>query len=522
MPTPASPLRLEQLRELLANRAWRLNNLYRIQNKWGNEVPFRMNAVQARLDASFHTLNIALKARQFGITTYCCMRWLDTALFRENTQCGVIADTLDNAQGFFREKILYAYDRLPRWLKEIRPLTRRDMTGEMEIANGSRIKVGVSLRGGTLQCLHISEYGKICARDPLRAREIQSGALNTVAPGNIVMIESTAEGVVGDFYKKCQTALALQKQVAAGKAKLTAMDYKVHFMPWYEDGAYAIDDPAIELPDDVDEYLATVEEHGGITLSRPQKAWYFKKAQEQGDLMWREYPSTPDEAFKASKDGSYYARHLDMADAQGRICRLPHKPGAPVFTFWDLGRNDTTAILFMQQDGPWLNFIDAYENSGESMDHYANHLQRLARERGYVYGSCHLPHDAQVTEFTRSDNKTREQVLQGFGFDTVIVPRIEYLPDGIEMVRQMLPICRFDSLRCGESPPGSGLGALPALRSYRKEWNEKTQAWRDQPLHDWSSNYADALRQCAQGFTPIVERRKRDREATPRRSWKTA
>lgn len=521
MPIPASTLRLEQLRELLANRAWRLNNLYRIQDKWGNEVPFRMNAVQARLDASFHTLNIALKARQFGITTYCCMRWLDTALFRENTQCGVIADTLDNAQGFFREKILYAYDRLPRWLKEIRPLTRRDMTGEMEIANGSRIKVGVSLRGGTLQCLHISEYGKICARDPLRAREIQSGALNTVAPGNIVMIESTAEGQVGDFYKKCQTALALQKQIAAGKATLTAMDYKLHFMPWFEDDAYAINDPSIELPDDMAEYLDGVEANSGEPLSRGQRAWYFKKSQEQGDLMWREYPSTPDEAFKASKDGAYYARLLDKADAEGRIERLPFKPGSPVYTFWDLGRNDTTAILFMQQDGPWLNFIDAYENSGESMDHYAGELQKRAAKRGYVYGACYLPHDAEVVEFTRSDNKSREQVLQGFGFDTVIVPRIQSVSEGIEMVRQMLPMCRFDSLHCGESPAGSGMGALPALRAYRKEWNEKTQAWRDQPLHDWASNYADALRQCAQGFRAVVERREK-RERAPQRSWKTA
>jgi len=512
---------LAELRANLPSRSWRLNNLYKIQDKWGQTVTFKLNRVQAALDANMHTLNIALKARQFGITTYACIRWLDSALFREGTQCGVIADTLDNAQGFFREKILFAYDRLPEWLRKLRPTTRRDMTGSLELANGSRIKVGVSLRGGTLQCLHVSEYGKICARDPLRAREIQSGALNTVAPGNIVLIESTAEGAVGDFYVKCQNALALQRQIAAGAAKLTSMDYKLHFLPWYEDGTYTVDADSIELPQDMLDYFADRFEQTGVELTDGQRAWYYKKRQEQGDLMWREYPTTVDEAFKASKDGAYYAKWLDQADAQGRITRLPYVPGVPVHTFWDLGRNDTTAILFMQQVGPWLNFVNAYENSGESLDHYAGKLKEMREKHGYVYGSCYLPHDANVIEYTRSDNLTREQVLQGHGFDTTIVPRIQYLPDGIEMVRQMLPQCRFDAINCGETPPGSGQGAIPAIRAYRKEWNEKTQAWRDTPLHDWSSNYADALRQCAQGYRPVVERRER-REKPASGSYKTA
>lgn len=518
----SQPELLSQLRDRLGSRAWRLNNLYHIQDKWGRTVKFKLNPVQQQLDANMHALNLVLKARQFGITTYACIRWLDAALFRDGTQCGVIADTLENAQGFFREKILFAYDRLPEFLKHLRPTTRRDMNGSVEFANGSRIKVGVSLRGGTLQCLHLSEYGKICARDPLRAREIQSGALNTIAPGNIVLIESTAEGAVGDFYTKCQTALALQRQVAAGTARLTGMDYKLHFLPWFEDATYSVDPDAIELPADMADYFDGIEQMTGATLTAGQRAWYFKKRQEQGDLMWREYPSTPDEAFKASKDGSYYARYMDAADSEGRITRLPYQPGKPVFTFWDLGRNDTTAILFMQANGPWLDFIDSYENSGESMDHYAAELQRRRDKNGYVYGTCYLPHDAEVTEFTRADNKTRAQVLEGHGFDVTIVPRVQQIADGIEMTRQILPMCRFDAVKCGENPPGSGQGAIPAIRAYRKEWNERTQAWRDTPLHDWASNFADALRQCAQGYQPVVARRERKEKQSTSKGWKTA
>jgi hypothetical protein len=95
------------------------------------------------------------------------------------------------------------------------------------------------------------------------------------------------------------------------------------------------------------------------------------------------------------------------------------------------------------------------------------------------------------------------------------------LRDGIDMTRQMLPRCRFDAVRCGEQPEGSGQGLLPALRQYRKEWSETTGTFRDHPLHDWSSNYVDMLRQAAQGYEPEKQRQERRRTA-PQGNWKTA
>lgn len=56
--------------------------------------------------------------------------------------------------------------------------------------------------------LHISEYGKICNKYPDKAREIQTGALNTVAPESEVFIESTAEGNSGYFYDMSMRAMA--------------------------------------------------------------------------------------------------------------------------------------------------------------------------------------------------------------------------------------------------------------------------------------------------------------------------
>jgi hypothetical protein len=42
----------------------------------------------------------------------------------------------------------------------------------------------------------------------------------------------------------------------------------------------------------------------GITLTDGQKRWYAAKSIEQGDAMFKEYPTTPDEAFKAIRRGN--------------------------------------------------------------------------------------------------------------------------------------------------------------------------------------------------------------------------
>lgn len=42
---------------------------------------------------------------------------------------------------------------------------------------------------------------------------------------------------------------------------------------------------------------------------------------------------------------------------------LPYEDGLPVYTFWDLGISDTTAIWFAQFYGKEIRLIDHYEMS---------------------------------------------------------------------------------------------------------------------------------------------------------------
>lgn len=510
-----------QLRLRIGDRNWRLTHLYKIKNKWGKTVQFSPNAVQRAFLDAMHNRNIVPKSRQHGFTTLGSLLALDTALFRKGTACGLVMHQQKELEKAFRGKIIFAYERLPDWLLEIRTIKRLDMSGEIEFSNGSTISVGLSHRGGTLQWLWVSEYGPMCAFTPLRADEVKTGALNTLTPNTQVTIESTTHGRSGDFASMCMRARTLGNLVAAGEAELTALDYKFHFFAWHEDPANCLDPKGVNFTSELLEYFAKLEAEHGIVLSLEQRAWYAKKAEEQGDKMYREQPSTVDEAFNASIEGAYYAKQLLKAEQEGRVCDLPIIPGVPVNTFWDIGMNDTTAIWFHQQIGPWHHFVDYYENSGEQAAHYA----RVLRERGYHYGKHYLPHDGVNTEWAGADNLTRLQVLEGLGVKpTVKVERIENLADGIDMVRQAFGRCRFDRTRCGEMKPGEGRGGMLSLANYRKKWNEQLSCFHDYPLHDWASNGADAFRQFAQGFplNGVNDEGTRAKRRTRDRNWRTS
>ena len=192
--------------------------------------------------------------------------------------------------------------------------------------------------------------------------------------------------------------------------------------------------------------------------------------------------------------GGYYTREMAKAREEGRITdTVPTEPGVAVNTYWDLGRNDTTALWFEQRVGFEHRFIDYYENAGESLAHYAHILQ----QKNYVYGTHYLPHDASVTELSSLENLSREELLNDLGVrPTRIVAKTGDLLNGIELVRRKLHLCWFHSLRCAKG--------IAALENYRKEWDDRTQSFRSRPLHNWASNGADAFRQWAQGEEDIA------------------
>src|SRR5215207_7817096 len=239
---------------VLGDQEWRLRNLYKIKDKQGMIVDFDLNWAQMAL-AKPHYLNIILKARQLGITTYHAILFLDTCLFNENVNAAIVADSKPIAREIFIDKVKFAYDNLPQFVRDMCP-AYRDNVHEMRFANGSVFRVATSLRGGTLQLLHITEFAKICQENPSKANEIVSGALNAVQAGQFVCIESTARGREGHFYNLCKEAQALQD---AG-SDLGKLDWKMWFFPWWQHPDYVISSTNVMVTSDMKKYFESLED----------------------------------------------------------------------------------------------------------------------------------------------------------------------------------------------------------------------------------------------------------------------
>jgi hypothetical protein len=462
-----------------------LNNLYWIKDKAGNRVKFKMNWAQKMVWQGLWYFSIILKARQLGITTFFCILYLDIVLFNEHKTAGIIAHKDKDAKKIFKDKVKFAWDNLDPLLKEYLGPPNTDSAGELAFPNGSNIFVSTSTRGGTIQYLHISEFGYICAHYPGKAEEIVTGSINSVEQGMMVTIESTAEGRSGYFYDFCDRA---QKIAMTGR-QLSPLEFKFFFFSWWQHPQYALQDNSVQIPIDEKhkEYFKMLQEKHNIILTSAQKKWYVQKHNLNRDNMFAEYPSLPEEAFHASVQGAYYSSEMIKIYEQNRIRLIPVDAMIPVDTWWDLGMNDKNCIIFTQSYGNEIRIVDYYENRNEGLAHYVNVL----REKGYTYGTHGLPHDVKVKEL--GTGETRLATLQRLRLGNIrVVKRTPNIIDDIEIVRQILPRCYFDAERTGK--------LVDALENYRKAYNESTGEFTNSPVHDKHSHPADAMRTLARGW----------------------
>lgn len=423
-------------------------------------------------------------------TTLVAIMWLDHALFNDDQRCGIIAQDREAAEVIFRDKVKLAYERLPQILRDAMPLATENKSELLFAHNNSSIRVATSMRSGTIHRLHVSEFGKIGAKFPDKAKEVVTGSLPAVPLDGIAIIESTAEGQDGEFYSMCQRAMA----TAEKGGELSQRDYRFHFYPWWQERAYRMAPAGVVITEKDREYFAEIEAAMGCTLDANQRAWYVatRDADFSGDpeKMWQEYPSTPKEAFQQSTEGTYYAVQLTAARKEGRVGRFPMVDGLPVNTFWDIGSSDGTAIWLHQRVGVENRFIKFIEGWGEPYSYFIKELQKM----NCVWGTHYLPHDATHERQQGEVVQSPEMELKKFnlGGSWSIVPRVSDVTHGIQLVRSVFNQCTFDETGCKEG--------LAHLGNYRKEWNARLGCWSNHPRHDIHSEAADAIRQFAQGY----------------------
>lgn len=474
--------------DAFSSREWRLENLYWVQDEYGNVTKFKLRDAQRALLADLHYLNLILKARQLGFSTLILLIALDCCIWNDHFAAGLIADTKENATGLLT-RIKFAYDNLPDEIQQLVPLIASNST-EMRFANGSTIAVGLSLRSRALNLVHVSEYGKICAKQPEKAREIKSGSLNTLAPKQLAFIESTAEGKGGDFFEKVQQARA----ITDAARDLADMEWKFHFFPWWRDPKYSVATPVPLTPDEEAYFVALEEEHG-ISLTPQQEWWYALKRREQGDDMLREFPSTPDEAFAGATDGAVLGKAMRALRQLKQIGRVPFAPGIPVNTFWDFGLNDMQTIWLHQEVAGAHHFIGYYENNNIGLSHYAQWLGKWAAQRGAVWGEHYGPHDVDhKRQGVEIKPKSIKDMAKEVGITFRTVGRTPNKMASVENARRMLPACYFDETQCAKG--------ILHLEAASREWDPNDSVWLPMIRHDDHSHGLDGFLTFSDGYKP--------------------
>jgi len=188
--------------------------------------------------------------------------------------------------------------------------------------------------------------------------------------------------------------------------------------------------------------------------------------------------------FESAILGAYYGKEMRQLTDQGRITDIAYDPMFPVHTAWDLGYSDDTAIWWFQVVHGEIRMLDYHSSNGQPVAFYAGIIQSREAERGYVYGTHYLPHDARAKTLA-SNRSIIEQLSDKIALKSMkIVPMLS-LQDGIQATRLALTRAWFDH-KCEDG--------IECLRQYQREYDEDKKVFRDKPRHDWTSHGADAFR----------------------------
>ncbi len=204
-------------------------------------------------------------------------------------------------------------------------------------------------------------------------------------------------------------------------------------------------------------------------------------------------------SFDAALPGSYYGKLIVELEKANRVTSVPYNPEFPVYTSWDLGLDDSTAIWFAQIIGAEVRIIDYYEINNRALIDVARDILK----KPYVYAEHYLPHDVETRELSTA--KTRKEQLESIGLKPIRPGSKLPVVDGINAARTLLRKCTFDGQKTAKG--------LSGLRSYRREFDEEKKVYKDKPLHDWSSHGADAFRELAVNLFDVKQRSRRQKIA---------
>lgn len=395
----------------------------------------------------------------------------------------MIAHNLEAGESIFTKKIAFAWEKLPDVIKSLFGVdnkTSKTLKFDFGEKGFSSLAVDTSGRSGTYQRLHVTELADISKKYPKKVPEIIEGTIPAVPTKGRVDIESTSQGASGEFFEMFMDALE------RGEPK-SPLEYKAHFYNWTWDDEELVGTIPLSFNEmqQGEKFRLYAEKHH---LSDIQITYYYFKwlsLNKNWNSLKREYPTTPQEAFDAVSEGTYYGEQIGLMEQNGQIGLYPHQRGMKVHTVWDLGVGKNMVVGFYQRDTTInrVRKIDYLE--GEGSEGLAEIIPKVLN-KPYAFGKHFGPHDLEATDI--GTGKTRIETAKALGLKFELVPDYS-LEDGINAVTVWLDRLDIDAEHCKKW--------LRAMKSYEHEWDEKRGMYKDDPLHNWASHGADEGRYAA-------------------------
>lgn len=198
------------------------------------------------------------------------------------------------------------------------------------------------------------------------------------------------------------------------------------------------------------------------------------------DNIWEGKP-------RSTVAGAIYADEVVLMQSQRRVGTFPYDSFLPAFAVFDLGWNESTAIIIAQRHQSALRIIHYIEDDHATLDEYSYRLRNL----GYPITRIFLPHDGAAKSL--QTGQSAQEHLQGLSWGVEILPASP-IEDGIRTARMAFRGVYVDQ---------SCARLIECLRRYRRIVSKKNTE-PGAPFHDEFSHGADAFRYACQA-APLMD-----------------
>lgn len=202
-------------------------------------------------------------------------------------------------------------------------------------------------------------------------------------------------------------------------------------------------------------------------------------------------------SFDSDLEHAVFGALLNQAKADGRVRVFDVVPGYEVVPCFDIGHRDATACGWFQQVGEEHRLVRYEEQTGTTVDYWAERLKVVRTEHKYLYryvnGKIYAiaPFDAEQKHWALS---AKEQAMRLGVYFSIVEKMSEAVQ--VSRARRFFPRLWIHATEAERF--------VEICKSFSYEWDEDRKTYSDSTVHDWASHGAKmyCYYACAQTDAP--------------------